>query len=586
MDILRDIQRDHLHVPPAAMTLVAKELGVPRWEVASFVAFYQFITERPTGRLVIRVCDDVVDQMKGYKRVMDSFCQALEIQPGQTTSDGVFTLTTTPCIGLCDQAPAALINDVPITELATDRVWQVVRDLRSHGDPSRLVRTLGDGNNAHPLVHSMVKNNLQETGPLFTDIARGEALRKAVSVSPSEVIRALKTARLRGRGGAGFPAGMKLEFARMAQGHWKFVFCNADEGEPGTFKDRVLLTERPDRVFAGLTITGYAVGAKEGIVYLRGEYAYLRPFLEDVLARRRADGLLGRDVAGKKGFDFDIRIQMGAGAYVCGEESALLNSCEGRWGDPRNRPPFPAQRGYLSSPTVVNNVETLACVTKILEQGPASFAQYGTQQSTGTKILSVSGDCWKPGIYEVPFGIRLHQLLSKVGAQDAQAVQVGGPSGRLVGPDDYARKICFDDLATGGAIVVFGPDRNLLEVVRSYQAFFRHESCGYCTPCRAGNEILERYLDRILQGRGEPSDLVAMTRAATTMKTASRCGLGQTACNPVLTSLENFRHLYEAKVHEPSNGFRPSFDLTAAVSGHQRLRDGSPRVEQLSDWAD
>jgi len=586
MDILRDIQDHHLHVPPEAIETVARELGIPRWEVASFVSFYDFLTHRPTGRVVIRVCDDVVDRMRGFQRVMDAFRQALEIEPGQTTSDGAFTLVTTPCIGLSDQAPAALVNDVPVTSLETDLVWRVVRELRSHGDPRRLVKTLGDGNNAHPLVRSMVKNNLQEAGPLFGPVSRGEALRKAVAVSPSEVIRSLKTARLRGRGGAGFPIGLKLEFARAAPGRWKFVFCNADEGEPGTFKDRVLLTERPDRVFAGLTITGYAVGAREGIVYLRGEYAYLRPFLEDVLARRRADGLLGRDVAGRKGFDFDIRIQMGAGAYVCGEESALLNSCEGRWGDPRNRPPFPAQRGFLGSPTVVNNVETLACVTKILEEGPASFAQHGTAQSTGTKLFSVSGDCWKPGVYELPWGLTLAALLALVGGSGARAVQVGGPSGRLVAPAEYGRRLCYDDLSTGGSVVIFGPDRDLLEVVRTYQAFFRHESCGYCTPCRAGNAVLVRYLDRFRAGKAERADLEAMERAARAMKAASRCGLGVSAANPVLTSLEGFRELYEAAVAEAPEGRRRSFDLTAATAEHEALRTGAPRVEQLPDWAD
>ncbi len=583
MNILRDIQRDHRHISPQAINLVAREMGIPRWEVSSFVAFYDFLTPEPTGKVVIRVCDDVVDQMKGFSRVMDSFCQALDIRPGETTADGLVTLTTAPCMGLSDQAPAALVNDTPVTDLATDKVWQVVRELKAHGDPTRLVKTLGDGNNAHPLVHSMVRNNIQETGLLFSPEVRGQALRKAVSLHPAEVIRAIKTARLRGRGGAGFPTGMKLEFARTAPGNWKFVFCNADEGEPGTFKDRVLLTERPDRVFAGLTIAGYAVGAKEGIVYLRGEYAYLLPFLEDVLARRRADGLLGKDAAGKKGFDFDIRIQMGAGAYICGEESSLINSCEGRWGDPRNRPPFPAQRGYLASPTVVNNVETLACITKILEEGPTTFTEHGTQQSTGTKLLSVSGDCWKPGIFEVPFGTTVRQLMEKMGAPDAQAMQVGGPSGRLVPPREYDRKICFDDLATGGAVVAFGPDRDLLTVVRAYQAFFRHESCGYCTPCRAGNAILETYLDRILAGQGEPDDIQAMERAARTMKRMSRCGLGQTACNPVLTSLEGFPELYRDAVSEHPEGFRRSFDLTAAVAGHEALRKAFAAEPEQAD---
>jgi [NiFe] hydrogenase diaphorase moiety large subunit len=423
----------------------------------------------------------------------------------------------------------------------------------------------------------MVKNNIVEAGPLvFSPENRGEALRKAVAVSPREVIRAVKAARLRGRGGAGFPTGMKWEFARSAPGPRKYLFCNADEGEPGTFKDRVILTERADRVFAGMTIAGYAIGAAEGIVYLRGEYAYLRPFLEERLRLRRTDGLLGRNVSGRPGFHFDIRIQMGAGAYVCGEESALINSCEGMRGDPRNRPPFPAQRGFLGCPTVVNNVETLACVSRILEDGPASFAEFGTTQSAGTKLFSVSGDCWRPGIYELPWGIALADLLARVGGSDAQAVQVGGPSGRMVGPSEFGRKLCFDDLATGGAIVVFGPRRNLLEIVRQYQAFFAEESCGYCVPCRVGNEILKRYLDRLLDGRAEPADIDGMVRAAQTMKMTSRCGLGQTACNPVLTSLESARHLYDAAVSEHPERFRRSFDLEAATATAKRLRDRAP----------
>jgi [NiFe] hydrogenase diaphorase moiety large subunit len=433
----------------------------------------------------------------------------------------------------------------------------------------------------------MERNRQQEPGPIvFSPAHRGEALRKALAVSPVEVIRAVKAARLRGRGGAGFPAGMKWEFARAARGQRKFVFCNADEGEPGTFKDRVILTERPDRVFAGMTIAGYAIGAAEGVVYLRAEYAYLRAFLEHVLEERRKDGLLGRDVAGKAGFHFDIRIVMGAGAYVCGEETALINSSEGLRGHPRNRPPFPAQHGFLDCPTVVNNVETLACVTRILEDGPATFAQYGTRASTGTKLLSVSGDCLRAGVYELPFGLRLSEVLEKVGGTDAQAVQVGGPSGRhLVGLGDYHRTICFDDLVTGGAIVVFGPERNMLEVVRGYQAFFAEESCGYCTPCRVGNELLCRYLDRLLAGKGEPDDLEKMDRIARTMKVTSRCGLGQTACNPVLTSMEQFPDLYQTAVEANPHGYRRAFDLDQAVALHQRLR-GEPVIEPMAGWAD
>ena len=586
LNILRDIQGREGHVSSEAITSVAEALSIPRVDVEGVVSFYAFLSDERRGPIVIRVCDDVVDRMKGYPRVVEAFQQALGIGLGETTGDGMITLTTTACIGLSDQAPAALVNEVPVTELGTDRTWEIVRELKAHHDPARLVRTLGDGNNAHPLVHSMVKNNIQLRGPLvFSKIKRGEAVRKALAVSPMEVIRAVKAARLRGRGGAGFPTGMKWEFARSATGDQKYVFCNADEGEPGTFKDRAILTERPDRVFAGMTISGYAIGATQGIVYLRAEYAYLLPFLEGVLEGRRRDGLLGKDVVGRLGFDFDIRIQMGAGAYVCGEESALINSCEGFRGDPRNRPPFPAQKGFLGCPTVVNHVETLACVAKILEEGSASFAQHGTRASTGTKLLSVSGDCWKPGVYEIEFGMKLVEVLELVGGSEAQAVQVGGPSGRMVGPGEFGRKICFDDLATGGSMVVFGPERNLLEVVRAYQAFFAEESCGYCTPCRVGNPLLVTYLDRILAGKGEPKDVEEMRRVAGTMKTTSRCGLGQTACNPVLTTLENFPELYEAAVEGHPDGYRRSFDLDEAVALHRSLR-GDIVVEDLPDWAD
>lgn len=587
LDILRDIQNEQQHVPPEAVTAVAAALGIPRVEVQGVASFYAFLGQRPQGRVTIRVCDDIADRLKGFRRVLDAFQQALGVPVGGTTSDGAFTLTTTPCIGLSDQAPAALIGDVPVTELGTDRVWSMVRELRGHETPTKLVRVLGDGNNADPLIHAMVKNNIQVAGPVvLSPIRPGEALRKAVAVSPQEVIRAVKAARLRGRGGAGFPTGMKWEFARGAPGSRKFVVCNADEGEPGTFKDRVLLTERPDRVFAGMTIAGYAIGAAEGILYLRGEYAYLRRWLEATLERRRAEGLLGARIGAQPGFSFDIRIQMGAGAYVCGEESALLNSCEGLRGDPRNRPPFPAQRGYLGCPTVVNNVETLCCVVKILEEGPASFAQYGTPQSAGTKLFSVSGECWSPGVFELDWGITLGQLLERAGAGDAVAAQVGGPSGRLVPAADFKRKLCFDDLATGGAVLALGPDSDLLEMVRSYQAFFAEESCGYCTPCRAGNQALVTYLDRLRAGKADAQDLDEMIRIAATMKATSRCGLGQTACNPFLTSLQAFPDLYEVPARIGTTHASRPFDLAAATATHRGLRDRHPEVEDLPDWAE
>ncbi len=567
MDIVRAVQERFGGVSSDAMDLIAAAVGCRRVEVEGVVTFYAFYSEKPKGKVVIRLCNDVVDRLMGYEEVLEAFEAELGLKNGETTADGAITLETTPCIGMCDQAPAAMINDVVVTELSTDKVRRIVRGLKEHGDPRRLITRLGDGVNAHDLVQSEVQNNLRRGGPvIFADYEPGVGLRKALAMSPQEVIREVKVSRLRGRGGAGFPTGMKWEFTRGAAGEEKVVVCNADEGEPGTFKDRVVLTERAAMLFEGMVVAGYAIGAREGILYLRGEYAYLYGYLQKVLMDLRAKGWLGEGVGGKPGFDFDIRIQLGAGAYVCGEETALLSSCEGTRGDPKNRPPFPAQKGYLGKPTTVNNVETYCCVTRVMEQGAGWFAQLGSKGSPGTKLLSVGGDCRSPGVYELEFGVTLAEVLRLVGAEDAIAVQVGGPSGQMVGPEAYSRTICYDDLATGGAIVVFGPQRNVLDVVREYLEFFVEESCGYCTPCRVGNVLLKERIDRILAGKGEPADLDYLKDLGESVKIASRCGLGQTSPNPVLSTLRNFRSVYNALVKAEKRGYQAGFDLAAAVS--------------------
>jgi [NiFe] hydrogenase diaphorase moiety large subunit len=567
MDVARAVQARCGCVDGEALDLIAAELSMHRVEVESLVSFYAFLSEAPKGKTVIRLCNDVVDLMNGVERVAEVFAEELGVRPGETSADGAITLEWTPCIGMPDQAPAALINDVVVTQLDCDKARAIARAIKKQGPSAELVKTFGDGNNAHPLVKAMVQNNIRAKGPvIFVKFESGMALKKALAMTPAEVIRDVKTSRLRGRGGAGFPAGMKWDFTRQSAGTDRYVICNADEGEPGTFKDRVILTEWPDMMFEGMTIAGYAIGAAHGILYLRGEYAYLQAFLESVLHARRAAGLLGASVAGKAGFDFDIRIQLGAGAYVCGEETSLISSCEGQRGDPKTRPPFPAQKGYLGCPTDVNNVETFCCVARILDQGPGWFAQMGSKGSPGTKLLSVSGDCNRPGVYEAPFGIKLRELLRLAGAEKAAAVQVGGPSGQMVGPADFDRTICYDDLATGGSIIVFGPERDLLDVVRKFNEFFLEESCGYCTPCRVGNVLLKECLDRVAAGKGEPSDLDYMQALGQTMKVTSRCGLGQTACNPVLSTLKNFRPVYDKLVKADAAGFRPAFDIKAELA--------------------
>lgn len=572
MDIVQAVQSRWGFVPGQAMDLIARKTGSQRVEVKSVVSFYAFLSENPVGKVTIRLCNDIIDTMAGADEVAGALSEELGIPFGKTTRDGRFSLLYTPCIGLCDQAPSALVNDVMVTRLTSNTAHEMVRELKKHQDPSKLVKSLGDGNNSHELIHSMVVNNIRERGAvIFGERQANLGLKNAIVMGPAKVIQVIKESRLRGRGGAGFSAGMKWEFTRTATGSSKVVICNADEGEPGTFKDRVILTECPDLMFEGMTIAGFAIGASSGILYLRGEYAYLRPWLEHVLSERRSQGLLGENVAGQSGFNFDIRIQMGAGAYICGEETSLISSAEGQRGDPKNRPPFPAQKGFLGRPTAVNNVETLCCASRILEKGAAWFSSLGTEKSAGTKLLSISGDCSRPGIYEVEFGVSISALLEKAGAKDARAVQVGGASGLMVPPREYGRKICFDDLATGGSIMIFGPGRNLLKVAEAFMDFFVEESCGYCTPCRVGNVLLKQYLQRVLDGKAEAADLERMQELALTVKTMSRCGLGQTSPNPILSTLQHFRSEYEVLLRNGGDGQQLTFDLKQTVQEAEQL---------------
>jgi len=566
MDIAIAVQDRFRCVSPESMELIAAAVGSERVEVESVVSFYDFLTIEPTGNVVIRLCDDIVDWMKGYDAVADAMAKELGVTMGETTPDGAITLTRTACIGMSDQAPAALVNNTVVSHLSPGRARDMVRELRRHLDPPQLVKMLGDGNNSHPSVRAMVRNNIRRRGPvLFAEFESGAAIRHVLDRAPEDVIAEIRESKLRGRGGAGFPAGMKWEFCRKNQGGRRIVICNADEGEPGTFKDRALLTECADLMFEGMTVAGYAVGSDTGIVYLRGEYRYLHEYLEEVLKKRRELGLLGRNIAGREGFDFDIRIQLGAGAYVCGEETALISSCEGLRGDPKNRPPFPVEHGYLGLPTIINNVETFCCAARIMTMGAEWFASMGSDKTSGTKALSVSGDCRKPGVYEVPFGLTAREVLEMAEADNPGAMLIGGPCRQMIGPDGFSGRICYDDLATGGSIIVFNKARNKLEIAGRYLDFFIHESCGHCTPCRVGLVLLRKIVRKVVSGAGEPADLEEMRRLSRIIIETSRCGLGQAAPNPVLGALENFGGLYSEMVAKRVPGLLPTFDLADEV---------------------
>ena len=381
----------------------------------------------------------------------------------------------------------------------------------------------------------------ERTGPvLFSAYNRGEALKKALKLKREDILFELKDSGLKGRGGAGFPTSTKWMLTAAAKAEKKFIVCNADEGEPGTFKDRVLLMEYPQLVFEGMVIGGYTVGAKVGIVYLRAEYEYMLEQLETYLANMREDNLLGEGILGTD-FSFDISIRLGSGAYVCGEETALIESLEGNRGEPRNRPPFPVNTGYMGYPTSVNNVETLAAVPHIISKGGSWFRKFGTDRSSGSKLFSVSGDCERPGVYELPWGTSIIELLEIVSAKNAKAVQVGGASGVCIPRSQFDRKLGYEDVPTGGSIIVFNESRNMLHVLKNFMEFFVEESCGQCTPCRIGNVKLLEGIEMIERGEFTFKYINTLKDLGKTMQVASKCGLGQSSPNSFISILENFK---------------------------------------------
>jgi [NiFe] hydrogenase diaphorase moiety large subunit len=563
MDIVREAQDDLGHVGEDVIKEIADALGIHRVEVRDMVSFYHLLSREPRGKSVIRLCNATVEKLHGMEEVARAFEKAVGVKFGETSPDGTITLEYTPCIGMSDQAPSALVNGTVVTALKPSDVPKLVDAVREGKYDS-----FKGAYSSQP--GARVENNIRKTGPvIFSPMEHGDAIRAAINGSPEDVTAEINKSRLRGRGGAGFPTAMKWDFCRKAEGKKHYLICNADEGEPGTFKDRVILTEAPDLLFEGMAVAGYAIGAELGLLYLRAEYQYLYGYLQDILHRRRRLGLLGENICGKEGFNFDIRIQLGAGAYVCGEESSLIESLEGKRGAPRDRPPFPVTSGYMLQPTSVNNVETLCCAARIMEKGADWFAGLGTKDSTGTKIFSVSGDCRHPGVYEVEYGITIDELLDMVGAENTQAVQVGGPSGTCVARKDFGRRLCYEELATGGSIMIFNRERDLLAIVRDFIDFFVSESCGWCAPCRVGTTLLQKMLDKLIEGRACKHDLDEMEKLAGTVKMTSRCGLGQTAANPILTTLQNIPEIYKARIK--TEDYIPLIEIDKAVAAAESI---------------
>jgi len=545
-------------ISPGAFAYVCERLTVPPADAYGVATFYALLPTVPRPARVVHVCDDIACRVKGAAKL----CQTLERSVGH---DG---WEHSPCLGLCDQAPAALLIEAgerPLERsfgaVSADAITQVMKgDVGPTTTSGLRIPQAGD-----PSLRILRRVDVVDPTSLDDYRAHGgyESLRRAFSLGPEGVIREVTDARLLGRGGAAFPTGRKWDAVARQPVRPHYLVCNADESEPGTFKDRVLMESDPFSVIEAMTIAAYATGCERGYIYLRGEYPLARERLQQAIDAARARGLLG-ELATEGGTDqpfrFDIEIRRGAGAYICGEETAIFNSIEGLRGEPRNKPPFPVQAGLFGKPTLVNNVETLVNAIEILRIGGPAFAKIGTEGSTGTRLFCLSGSVTHPGVYEVPFGITLRRLLEMAGGvsegKKLQAVLLGGAAGTFVRPDELDLSLSFEGARAAGAtlgsgvVMLFDDGVDMADIVLRIAAFFRDESCGQCVPCRVGTVRQEEALHRITRGKtrgGVTGELALLEEIGVAMKDASICGLGQTAYSAVESAVKRL-HVFDGSV--------------------------------------
>jgi NADH-quinone oxidoreductase subunit F len=533
------------YLPEPVASEIGKMLHVPLADIYGVIDFYAMLYPTPIGKQVVRVCTDPPCALAGGEKVLTSVCQHLGIPPNQVTPDGTYTVERAPCLGLCEHAPAVLVGETAIGQADPGKAAEICAGSGERtrgvvgGDVRILTANCGDG----------IPTNLAdyEAGGGY------QGLKKALSMSPQAIISEIKASGLVGRGGAAFPTGVKWEGAAKAPGEPKFIVCNADESEPGTFKDRVLMEEDPHRTIEGMIIAARAVGASQGYFYIRGEYPYAHKVVNEALEEARKAGYLGLDILGS-GLDFDIEARRGAGAYICGEETALFESIEGKRGFPRVKPPFPTTFGLFGKPTAINNVETLCNVPFIIEKGAAAYRKYGTEKSPGPKLFCVSGDVARPGLYEVPFGVSLRHVLNDlaggVTGGSLEAILFGGAAGAFTTKDSLDVKMTFEDLSAqglplgSGVVMVFNDQRDMRQVFKGLAHFFADESCGKCYPCQLGTQRQYEILARLAEGKPEEGDVERLTDVGWTMVDASLCGLGQTAATAVLSAMKLWPDLF------------------------------------------
>lgn len=566
---LWELQRKNGYIKDEDISQLAGKFQLSAIEVEGVVSFYHFFHRKPAGKFTIYLNNSIVADIKGFSRIKETFERETGTTFDSVDRTGTFGLFLTPCIGLSDQEPSALINFYPFTNLNAIKVKDTIAALKSGSMPEAICDAPADHIRYTPGVDKSV---------FFRSFKEGSALAKAKALGAQGVLDELKKAELAGRGGANYPTWKKWNAAMMQPAKPKVVICNADEGEPGTFKDRVLINSQAKSLIEGMIICGYTIGADYGIIYLRGEYTWLKSRLDDAISEYKAAGLLGKNCGAIQDFHFDIRIQLGAGSYVCGEETALLESLEGKRGEPRTKWFFPVEKGYLQQPTVINNVETFCAAARIIEMSAASYIQLGIPGSPGTKLISVSGDCKLPGIYEIEWGMTVAELLELCEADDPYYIQISGPSGECISIKEKYRRISMLDLMArkdvrcGGSIMVFNRQRDLVKVLLNYSEFFKSESCGICTPCRAGNFIIQRKLERLDNGLATETDLEQLRSWGTIMKNTSRCGLGKTATNSLIYSMEKFHEYFQSKLDKDFNGLSLKFDMEAATEEYEKYK--------------
>jgi NADH-quinone oxidoreductase subunit F len=537
-------QQLHGWIPEAVAAEVGRALNVPLADVYGVIDFYAMLSRNPLGRTVARVCSAPVCALAGADAVADALCRHLRVEPDEVSADGAFTVEHAPCLGLCDFAPALLVGEAAIGRANPGRAAEICA-----GSGARAVSFVGGD------IRILTSNCGQgQPTSLATYRTRGgyAALKKALQMAPQDVLAEVKAAGLVGRGGAAFPTGVKWEGAAQAAGQPKYIVCNGDESEPGTFKDRILMEEDPHRTIEGMIIAAHAVGATHGYIYVRGEFPHAFKVTSAALEEARQAGIIG------SGSGFEIEMRLGAGAYICGEETALLESIEGKRGFPRIKPPFPTTHGLFGKPTVINNVETFCNVPLILDRGAAEYRKMGTTRSPGPKLFCVSGQIEKPGLYEVTFGVTLRHLLFDLAGgvkpgRKLQAALLGGAAGAFATEKDLEVVLSFEDLGAAGlplgsgAVMVFDDSADLRDVLKRITHFFADESCGKCYPCQLGARRQYEIVGRAAAGLPVGGDRERLADVGATMIDASLCGLGQTAATAVLSGMKLWPEMFEEK---------------------------------------